>query len=626
MLFALTLMPLAAAGQDVTTSGDLKVAQDVKSEVKKVEPVVVTATKVATPQGEVGAAVTVITEDDVRTYNYSGIEEALRNVPGVEIERSGSLGKTTSIKIRGAGAQQVIVLVDGMRVSSPTLGTTELSDLTLDGIDRIEIVRGPQSTLYGADAIGGVVNIITKKGQGPIQGSLWVEGGSYGTVREQANVQGSYGGFNFNLSGSRYDTAGHFNNDDSALTSFNGRIGYDFPWKGELSVTGRYSKLDLGLPIFSTFPATVFDPNQRSQSETYFYSLLYKQPILDWWDVSLRYGQWWNNAGFQNRPPPGTFTTISQIDTRRQEAEVLSSFRIGSWNVLTAGYENRIEHGVNRGLFSERLETHSGYLQDEVRILDRLFVTGGLRYDANDTFGSELTPRVAAALVIKETGTKLRASWGKGFRTPTINDLFFPGFGNPNLQPEHSESYDAGFDQKLWQNRIRFGSTFFHNRFENLIQIVFDPVTFLAMPVNVGRAITEGVETYVEVEPLDWLLLWANHTYTSTEDLDTGRPLRRFAPNRWNAGVTVTPIERLTVFAQAHVVSKQFESPTAGRNPGYYRLDIGGTLRLLGRTGKMDRLELTARIDNVTDNRYNEVFGFPSLGFNALVGLRAFFK
>jgi vitamin B12 transporter len=626
MLFALTLMPLAAAGQDVTTSGDLKVAQDVKSEVKKVEPVVVTATKVATPQGEVGAAVTVITEDDVRTYNYSGIEEALRNVPGVEIERSGSLGKTTSIKIRGAGAQQVIVLVDGMRVSSPTLGTTELSDLTLDGIDRIEIVRGPQSTLYGADAIGGVVNIITKKGQGPIQGSLWVEGGSYGTVREQANVQGSYGGFNFNLSGSRYDTAGHFNNDDSALTSFNGRIGYDFPWKGELSVTGRYSKLDLGLPIFSTFPATVFDPNQRSQSETYFYSLLYKQPILDWWDVSLRYGQWWNNAGFQNRPPPGTFTTISQIDTRRQEAEVLSSFRIGSWNVLTAGYENRIEHGVNRGLFSERLETHSGYLQDEVRILDRLFVTGGLRYDANDTFGSELTPRVAAALVIKETGTKLRASWGKGFRTPTINDLFFPGFGNPNLQPEHSESYDAGFDQKLWQNRIRFGSTFFHNRFENLIQIVFDPVTFLAMPVNVGRAITEGVETYVEVEPLDWLLLWANHTYTSTEDLDTGRPLRRFAPNRWNAGVTVTPIERLTVFAQAHVVSKQFESPTAGRNPGYYRLDIGGTLRLLGRTGKMDRLELTARIDNVTDNRYNEVFGFPSLGLNALVGLRAFFK
>ena len=165
-----------------------------------------------------------------------------------------------------------------------------------------------------------------------------------------------------------------------------------------------------------------------------------------------------------------------------------------------------------------------------------------------------------------------------------------------------------------------------HNQFSNLIQFIFDPVTFFAMPVNVGHAITEGVETYVEVEPLDWLLVWGNHTYTRTEDLQTGRPLRRFAPNRWNAGITATPIDRLTVFIQAHVTSKQFESPTAGRNPGYYRLDVGGTFRLLGRVKAMDRLELTARIDNVTDNRYDEVFGFRALGLNALVGLRAFFR
>ena len=228
--------------------------------------------------------------------------------------------------------------------------------------------------------------------------------------------------------------------------------------------------------------------------------------------------------------------------------------------------------------------------------------------------------------MIKETGTTLGAGWGKGFRAPTLNELFFPGFGNPDLQPEHSESYDVGFDQKLWTNRLRFGSTFFHNQFSNLIQIVFDPVTFFAAPFNVGHAVTEGVETYLEVEPLDWLLIWANHTYTRTEDLQTGLPLRRFAPNRWNAGVTLTPIERLTLFLQAHVVSKQFESTTVGRNPGYYRLDVGGTLRLLGRVGAMDRLELTARIDNVTDQRYDEVFGFRALGFNALVGLRAFFK
>jgi vitamin B12 transporter len=228
--------------------------------------------------------------------------------------------------------------------------------------------------------------------------------------------------------------------------------------------------------------------------------------------------------------------------------------------------------------------------------------------------------------VIKETGTRLRGTWGKGFRAPTINDLFFPGFGNPDLKPEHSESYDAGFDQALWQRRIRFGSTYFHNAFTNLIQIVVEPGTGRAAPLNVGRAVTEGVETYLEVEPVDGWLFWANHTYTRTEDLTTGLPLRRFAPNLWNAGVTVTPSDRLTLFVQAHVSSKQFESVTAGRNPGYYRIDLGGTYRLLGRVGHMDRLELTARIDNVTDNRYDEVYGFRALGFNALVGLRASFR
>jgi vitamin B12 transporter len=598
-------------------------------EVKQTDPVVVTATKVETPQSHLGATVTVITEDEVQTFNYSGIEEALRNVPGVEIARSGSLGKTTSIRIRGTTPEQTVVLVDGVRVSSPTQGLTELSELTLDGIDRVEVVRGPQSTLYGADAIGGVVNIITKKGQGPPTATLWVEGGSYGTTREQANVQGSFGGFNYNLSGSRFDTRGHirqFDHDDSNLTSFNGRIGYDFPWKGELSLAGRYLKLDNDLPIFSTNPRTILDPNSRSQSETYLYTLTYRQPVVSWWDVSLRYSQWWNNTGFQNPPPPGTSFTRSQIDTRRQEAEFISSFRVTSWDTLTVGYENRAEQADNRGTFRASVETHSGFLQDEVRLFDRLFVTGGVRYEDNSAFGSALTPRVAVALLVKETGTKLRATWGKGFRAPTLNELFFPNFGNPDLQPERSESYDVGFDQRVWRDRVRFGSTFFHNRFSNLIQFVSVPGTFLLRPENVAAAITEGVETYVEVEPLDWLVAWVNHTYLRTEDLKTHRPLRRFADNRWNTGVTVTPMERLTLFAQAHVVSKQFESATLGRNPAYHRLDVGGTLRLLGRVGRMDRLELTLRIDNVTDEQYTETFGFPALGLNALIGLRTVFR
>jgi vitamin B12 transporter len=610
----------------------MAVGSAVAQEAQKLEPVVITATKIETPQERIGTTVTVVTDEAITGYNYNRIEDALRQVPGVEIQRSGTPGKTTSIGIRGAGSQRVQLLVDGMRVKSPTLGTADLSEFTLDAIDRIEVVRGPQSTLYGADAIGGVVNIITKKGQGPVRGTLWVEGGSYDTFREQANVQGAYGGFNFNLTGSRFDTAGQFDNDDSGQTGFAGRIGYDFPWKGELSLTGRYSDLHLDLPISSTAP-TVYDPNSQNQLETYLFNLAYRQRLLPWWDVSARYGQWHDNSGFQDSPPPaGDPVTNSQIDTRRFEAELLNSFHIGRWNTLTVGLEHRSELGRNHSTgdfptrFTQEINTSSVFGQHELRLFDRIFLGGGVRYENSDTFDDKVTGRASATILIRETGTRLRGAWGTGFRAPTINDLFFPNFGNPQLEPEQSQSYELGFDQKLWKERVRLGLTYFHNQFEDLIQFVFDPVTFSFLPFNVGRAKTEGVEVYAEVDPLDWLTTYVNYTFTDTEDITTGLPLRRVARHRWNAGVTATPIDRLSLFAQANVVSSQLESTFAGRNPGYYRIDVGGTVRLLGRAGAMERLEFTARIDNLTGQNYEEVLGFRALGVTALVGLRAHFR
>jgi vitamin B12 transporter len=594
-------------------------------EPPRLAPVVVTATRVATPEERLGASVTVITEDELRTQNHTRIEEALRQVPGVEIERSGGPGKLASIRIRGAGSAQVQVLVDGMRVKSPTLGTADLSELSLDGVERIEVIRGPQSSLYGADAIGGVVNIITRKGQGPPRGRLEVEGGSYATFRERASFEGAAGGFNAAFSVSRFDHGGQRDNDDAEQTALAGRIGYDFPWKGELSLSGRYSKTALDLPVDSAGPPTVFDPNAQQQVETWLYNLTYRQPLARWWEVSARYGQWWNNSGFQDDPPPATDTPLrSQINTRRREFEVVNVFPLAAWTTLTAGAEHRNERGRNRGAFREEINTIGAFVQDELRVLDRVFLTGSLRWEDNDVFGDELTPRLAAAILVKETGSRLHASWGHGFRAPTINDLFFPGFGNPDLKPERAESYDVGLDQKLWKDRVRLGATYFHNEFEDLIQFAFVGGQFL--PFNVSRARTQGVEAYAEVEPVHWLLLSVNYTRTSAVDKDTHQPLRRFAPHRWNAGVTVTPTPRLSLFARAHVVSSQFESTAAGRNPGWHRIDVGGTWRLWDRAGIMERLELTARVENLSDERYDEVLGFRALGFNALVGLRAYFQ
>ena len=638
--------PALSVAQDVRLQQEGTLAQNVtlqqegtpdvgsvpgKDEARRLDPVVVTATMVATPLEQLGATVTVVTGDEITQYNYDRLEDVFRQVPGVQVQATGSPGKATSLSIRGGGSQRSIVLIDGLRTASPTLGSTDIAEFTIDSIDRIEIVRGPQSTLYGADAITGVVNIITKKGQGAPSASVWVEGGNYNTFREQVNVQGAFGGFNFNVTGSQFNTGGNLPHDDSGQSAVSGRIGYDFPWKGELSLTGRYSYLNLELPIFSA-PPTVFDPNATNQLETGLYNVKYTQPIFDWWNVTASVGQYFNNSNFRDTPPPGDFTTISKVNTSRIQGDVLSTFTIPKWNTLSLGWEYRSESGTNDTTgsfpttFTDTLNTLAFFGQDELSLFDRLFLGGGLRWEDNNQFGTSLTGRASAALVIKETGSKLRFAWGQGFRAPTINDLFFPGFANPNLKPERSTSWEIGADQRLWRDRIRFGATYFNQNFSDLIQFVFDPTTFLFIPENVGRAQIRGVEAYASFDPFDWIGFYVNYTYLDAKDLDTNQELRRVPRNAVNTGVTVTPFSRLTLFMQANVVSSQLESDFVGRNPGYFRIDTGGTFVLLGQSGRLNRLELTLRIQNLTNQSYTEVLGFPAPGINALAGLRAYFK
>lgn len=613
-------------------------------DVEKLEPVVITATKIETPQEQLGASVTVITGEELQSYNYARVEDALRAVPGVEVQRSGSLGKVTTVRIRGANPNQVQILVDGMRVKSPTLGQFDFAELSLEDIDRIEIVRGPQSTLHGADAIGGVIHIITKKGVGPPAGTLGFEGGSQETFREQGAFQGALGRFNFSLSASRMDSSGQirtFENDDSDQSGFAGRLGWDFPWNAGLALTARYTKSNTDLPI-NIFLDTL-DPDSQQRTEFSLLTLRYDQKLFPWWTVAARAGQMWDNQHFSNGPEPtGDFPFTSQVNTRRRELELLNTWEMGKLNSLTLGLEYRRESGENQGTFDAETNTLSGFVQDELRLFDRLFLGGGARFEANDTFGSELTPRVSVAYLLKETGSKLRAAYGHGFRAPTINDLFFPDtsgfcpdFGNPALKPERSRSWEAGAEQKLWTNRIRLGVTYFWSRFQDLITIVGVPptpegaaigVTQCAQAGNVGKARTEGVEFAAQFEPLDWLLFTANYTLTDTEDEATGQELPRFARHRVNAGVTVTPLPRVSAFIQSYVVSEQFDNIANRQNPGYVRIDVGGTWRLVQRWGRLEGVDLTLRIQNLADQEYSEVLGFPALGFSALAGFRASFR
>lgn len=623
-LLALSLTaPAVAAGQEQNP------------EQKAVEPVVVTATKVETPSEQIGASISVVNGDDFQTYHYPTVDEALRNVPGVEIRRSGSYGKTSSITIRGANANQVQVMVDGVRVKSPTLGQVDLSDLSPDLIERIEIIRGAQSTLYGADAIGGVVNIITRKGSGkPIQASVQQEVGNYDTLVSRATVSGAYKILNYALAASHLESNGQFQNDDSNINALSARVGATLPLQSSLDFIFRYNKNDTGVPVKGVFPGPqpivpIINPNARQQSETTVYSLQGKTRPVEWWETQGRLSRYENTAGFQDPEDPGVafdFTSRSQIDVVRKEAEWVNSFFLGKWSTSTVGLEYRREEGENKGVFHTATETSSAFFEQQVRFFERLFITGGFRVEDNSVFGTNTTGRGSVAFVIKETGTRLHGSAGMGFRAPTFNDLFFPDFGNPNLQPEKSLSYDAGVDQNLWKDRIRLGLTYFQINFSNLITCCVPlPTAPFGGPINVGRARSAGIEFFSEVDLLPNLVASLNYTYTDSENLATDRPLPREPRHRWNIGLTWEPISRLSLFTQVYVVSEQFEPFGEVYNSGYTRVDVGGTWRILERMGWLQKLEMTARISNLLNEGYAEVRGFPAPGINALVGLRASF-
>jgi vitamin B12 transporter len=629
-------------------------------DARVLDPVVVTATKVETLQSRLGASVTVVPEEEIRTYNYSRIEEALRSVPGVEVQRSGGLGKITNITIRGANASQVQVLIDGMRVKSPTLGQFDFSDVSLDAIDRIEVVRGPQSTLHGADAIGGVINIITKPGVGPPSGTLFFEGGNFHTFREQVSTSGALGPVDFSFSGSRLDTHGQertFKNDDADQTAAAARLGVKLPWNASLVATGRHSTARTDTPVNLFFNTR--DPDSQQQTDFSLLTGRYQQLVFPWWEVAARAGWMSNDQGFQNGPlPVGDLAFKSQTDTRRREFELLNTFHIAKFDSVTLGFEHRRErgHGFSASdatafgpetvtSFTAKTTTISGFLQNELRLFDRLFVGAGFRHEENDAFGSATTPHASLAFLVTETGTKLRGAWGKGFRAPTLNDLFFPDlssgfcppFSNVALRPERSRSWEVGFDQKAWENRIRGGVTYFDTRFRDLITTTNVDPTALGVAAgfpngscqqetNAGRAVSRGTEASLAIEPLDWLGLAANYTFTDTEDQTRHRPLPRVARHRWNFGVTVTPLPRLTLFVQAYAVSRQYEPITDRYNAPYHRIDAGGTWRLVERWGILRAIDLTLRIQNLTDEDYKEVAGFRSLGFAGLAGLRATFQ
>jgi vitamin B12 transporter len=567
------------------------------------ETIVVTADRIAEPFEDATDSVSVITAEDLHRSQAVTVAEALRDVAGISIMQSGSPGHTTSAFLRGASASQLLLLIDGVEVNDPFFGGVDISSILTSGVERIEIVRGAQSPLYGSQAMAGVVNVVTaprNPAAGAIDGTLRAEFGSLSTYRQSLQLGGGSDALQWNLGGGRVDTEGQFANDEFRDLQLNGRLVWMLDPRSTLTFHALGGDSHVGIPFNAAVPSLRrFTESQLAVAGAEYG--LHASPLLN---LEVR-------ASFTDRDdsfadPEDPYSQSSSHESKLWRGMVQNSLTLGA-QTITFGAEQKNEdvHAVSDGLVAldETIGTTAVYAQDKIEI-GALLVTGGARLDHHSRFGDHTSPRLSAAYRLNDRW-RARAAVGSAFRAPSTGELAYPFYGNPSLDPETSRSFEAGADLDL--PRATVSVTGFSTRYRDLI--TFDPVTFLAG--NVARATIRGAELSAGTAFGEAWHLNAAYTYLQTRDEETGLALYRRPRNL--ASVTLAYVRGgWTVSGNANAVGRRlerdFETFSDRYNGGYLKLDAAGSYRL------RSNLLLTARIENLLDREYSEVFAFPAAG------------
>jgi len=594
-------------------------------------------TGVPTPIDQIANSVTVITREELERDQRRTVPDALRTVPGLNVVQTGGPGGQTSVFMRGMEARHVKVLIDGIEVSDPSTSvrTYDFGQLLTGDIERIEVLRGPQSGLYGSDALGGVISITTRKGKGPPKATGMVEGGSFGTFNQNASLSGSQQqstGANVNYA----FNVQHFRSTDTPVTperivpsgqrvigdyydnkTYSTKLGADFGDYVSLNQVARYTDSELrygggapGNAIQST--QVVHQFFSRSEAVVSLLDGRFKNYF------GLNYSDHWNWNSFAGGAP-----TVNKGDRYKVNWRGVAQLMPGQ--TLVFGLEHDRET-LETSTTNAASGNKAGYVELQSEFARRVFLVANARYDDNDRFGGHTTWRVAPAVILPGTETKLKGSVGTGFKAPTLSQMFvnFPGFppffpdffGNPNLKPETSIGYDAGFEQPLFNNRVRFGATYFHNDIENLITSNAAGTT----NVNIGEARTSGVEAFASVAVTARLTLRTDYTYTDAMDEIAHQQLLRRPRNKGSVSAVWTPIDPLTLSATLVSVGRWKDVDRVT----FARIDQGGytTINLAANYKVADNATLFGRIDNLFDARYENPNGYEQPGFGIFGGVR----
>src|SRR5437764_856501 len=476
------------------------------------ESVVVSATRFDIPLDQSPSSVSVITSQDIEQKQIQRVSDALREVPGLSVAQTGSPGQLTSVFTRGLRSEHTQVLLDGIPINQGLQGAFNFADFTTADIDRIEVVRGPQSTIYGPRALAGVIQIFTKQGTGTPGAMVAAEGGSYDSFREWGQSDGKIGDFDYSISGSRFDTENARPNNNYRNTAGIADLGWSPNDQLRIGSLFTYSVSDTGNPN------TIFDPRPIDHflTERWLIGPHIDWRPTDWWDHKFIFS--YDHERQVNDPNEDGFVGPTRALFERFTLDYQTNIRATHWLTLTAGaFYQSIDAGEERPFISQAFGPQPTFIGDETKqasgfaqlsitpIEDLNFVAGG-RFDSFNQFGDIWTYRVAGNYFIRKTGTRVHASIATGFSPPTPQDKIF-GM-NFALNPEHNEGWDAGIEQHLWKDRLIAGATYFHNRLSNLIGF-----NGLFETLNLGAARTQGVEFELHARPIHDLEFTATYTY-----------------------------------------------------------------------------------------------------------------
>jgi len=634
--------------------------EDVKNQeaVAIMDEIVVSTTRTETTMKKIGGnSVSIITAREIEEKNCHTVEEIIKTIPGITVVSSGGMGTKSSVFIRGADSKNTLVLIDGIMVNDPSGANraANLADINLDNVERIEVVRGAMSVMYGSNATAGVINIITKKGKKDSKMSATVEGGSYGTWKVSGKASGATDRANYSISASTTHQDGFSIADrDNDMIPHEGNTDEDDGYKN-LTFAGK-----LGFKINENFEITSTLRYVDSEVELDDYaggltgdniSSLWVEEAGVWTETMApnpdgptakrsESERIWGQVGVNNTFSSGFMESILSYKFSRNDRQSYDNNNEKwydykgdtdeiSWQGNINFDTNTLSFGV--GYFVEAMESTSSsvaetdtntisyWVQDQLFLGEDLIIIAGVRLDNHEKFGNKATFRIAPSYEIQRTGTLLKASFGTGFRSPSLFELY-SSYGNPDLGPEESIGWDAGFEQDLMNDTIKFGMTYFEMDYKDRIGYDSSIFKYNQLP---GTTETSGVEVFSKWIPIKDLSFGINYTYTHARDAEGQRLVRR-PYNQVGFNSTYHFLEKGVINMDIRWVGDRVASPYAKDKNGdsVEKLDAYTVVNLAASYDICDYFQIFARVDNLFDTYYEEAFSYATPGLSGYLGFK----